>query len=60
LIGGELVNLNTVKSSFEAEGFGAEGFVDTNLSESTDELFDKEEVYSTVEGTEATLLRPEL
>jgi hypothetical protein len=53
----QLLNLNTVKNeSFEAELFGAEGLVNTDLSESTYEFFNKEDVDSAVECRDATLL----
>jgi hypothetical protein len=42
--------------SFEAELFGAEGLVNTDLSESTYEFFNKEDVDAAVECRDATLL----
>jgi hypothetical protein len=53
----QLLNLNTVKNeSFEAELFGAESLVNANLSESTYEFFNKEDVDPAVECWDAALL----
>ena len=53
----QLLNLNTVKDrSFEAKLFRAEGLVNTDLSESTNEFFNKEDMDAAVKSWDAALL----